>query len=207
MKESEVLSQVSLIVSKSESFAEGLEQVRILLEGVLGAQALHVELPAREPSSPKDLAARTAAELLDTLERPYRSFYVVPLRGRGKELGKLVACYADDESRGAVLERVSNFVGQQLGMLWERTCLAQNRARLEKQLAAVRQDLATRKAVQRAQGILVTRGMTSRSAKLWLSLQARHRGLSLLQMAQRVVAEDFVRRQNPEPEQEQCKIA
>jgi AmiR/NasT family two-component response regulator len=96
-----------------------------------------------------------------------------------------------------VPRRVSNYVGEQLGMLLERTRLGKDRSRLEAELAALREDLATRKAVQRAQGILVTRrGMTPASARLWISQQARRARLTRQQLAEQVVAGENAQRQN-----------
>ena len=172
MKEAEILFRISQIVSTTDSFSRAVEQIRSRLELVFGTQALALELPgaSREPR--------------------LRSPATVPLRAGGRELGKLLV-------QGDVPRRVWNYVGEQLGMLLERTRLGQDRWKLEAELAALRQDLATRKAVQRAQGILVTRrGMTSASAKLWISQQARLARLTGQQVAEQVVAEENAQREN-----------
>ena len=199
MQETEVLFQVSQIVSATDSFASAVEQIRSLLELALGAQALTLlgtsDLPDRA-SSKGDVVTPHVEEFLESLDLPYRSLYSVPLRAGGKELGKLIACYASPEFHADAPRRVSNYVGEQLGMLLERTRLGKDRSRLEAELAALREDLATRKAVQRAQGILVTRrGMTPASAKLWISQQARLGRFTAQQVAEQVVAGENAQRQ------------
>lgn len=141
MQESEILFQVSQIVSWSDSFREAVKQVHSLLGRVLGAQE------------------------------------------DGGELG--------------LPQRVWNYVGEQLGMLQQRTRLSQERMRLEAELATLREDLATRKAVQRAMGILGTRrGMTPASAKLWISEQSRQTRQSAKRVAEQVVAMENAQRRS-----------
>jgi hypothetical protein len=172
MQENEILFQVSQIVSATDSFSGAVAQIRCLIEAV-GAKALTLDLPglASPPS-----------------EMPSSSFHAAPLRASGRELGKLLV-------QADLPHRVSNYVGEQLGMLLERTHLSQDQARLEAELAGLREDLATRKAVQRAQGILVMRrGITPASARRWISQQAHQTGSTVLEVAEQVVAVENARR-------------
>jgi hypothetical protein len=172
MQEAEILFRISQIVSTTDNFSRAVEQIRSLLELVLGAQALRLELSGT------------------SLEPRLRSPTTAPLRAGGIELGKLLV-------QGAVPRRVCNYLGEQLGMLLERTRLGRNQSRLEAELAALREDLATRKTVQRAQGILVTRrGLTPASAKLWMSQQARLARLTVQQVAEQVIAGENAQREN-----------
>jgi hypothetical protein len=171
MQENVILFQVSQIVSATNSFTRALEQVRSLFEEVWGAQAYTV---------------LEATEFEETL---YGAFYAAPLRAGGRHLGKLLV-------EADVPQRVCNYVGQQLGMLLERNHLSKHQARLEAELTVLRDDLATRKAVQRAQGILVTRrGMTPAAAKLWISQQVRNTRYSARQIAEQVVAAETAQRE------------
>jgi AmiR/NasT family two-component response regulator len=93
-------------------------------------------------------------------------------------------------------------------MLLERIQLANQRTRLEAALSSLRADLATRKLVQRAQGILVARQhVTPAAAKLWLSQQARQARLSVPQFAARVVAMENAQRERPFIRSRQRRIA
>src|ERR1700722_4863931 len=155
MHENEILSQISQIVSTTNNFPGAVDKIRCLLD-------LTIDLPGR--ASPAETSERT--------------LYAAPLRAGGKELGKLLV-------QADLPQRVSNYVGEQLGMLLERTHLSNAQARLEAELATLREDLATRKAVQRAQGILVLRrGITPASARRWISQQARQTGSTVLEVAQ-----------------------
>jgi len=166
MQENEILFQVSQIVSDADSFSLAVTRIRSQL-------ALTIYLP------------RLVSPPVQTLSG---SFYAAPLRASGRELGKLLV-------QADLPHRVSNYVGEQLGMLLERTHLSQNRARLEAELAILREDLATRKAVERAQGILVTRrGITPASARRWISQQAHQAASSILEVAEQVVAMEDARR-------------
>jgi hypothetical protein len=128
-----------------------------------------------------DLSGRAA-------DAQHGSFHAAPLRASGRELGKLLV-------QADVPDRVPNYVGEQLGMLLERAQLNQEQARLEAELASLREDLATRKAVERALGILVMRrGITPASARRWISQQARQAGSTDLDVAEQVVAAENSRR-------------
>jgi len=166
MKETEIIVQVSQIVSATDSFTGAVDQIRCLIE-------LTIDVPGL--GSPP----------METLSG---SFHAAPLRASGRELGTLLV-------QAGLPDRVSNYVGEQLGMLLERTRLSEHRARLEAELAVLREDLATRKALQRAQGILVMRrGITPVSARRWISQQAQRAGCSILEVAEQVVAMEDIRR-------------
>jgi hypothetical protein len=173
MKENEILVQVSQIVSATDSFSGAVDQIRCLLD-------LTIDVPGLD--SPP-------------VETPSGSFHAAPLRASGREVGKLVV-------QAGLPDRVANYVGEQLGMLLERTRLSEHRARLEAELAALREDLATRKALQRAQGILVIRrGITPVSARRWISQQAQQAGRTILQVAEQVVAVENARRSTGQSQQ------
>jgi hypothetical protein len=166
MKENEILIQVSRLVSSTDSFSGAVERIRSVLD-------ITIDWPGL--ASP-------------AVETQRGSFYAAPLRAGGRELGQLLV-------QADLPHRVSNYVGEQLGMLLERLRLSKDQARLEAELAALREDLATRKAVQRAQGILVMRrGITPASARRWISQQARETGSSVLEVAEQVVAVENARR-------------
>lgn len=182
MTEADILIRVSEIASEAKVFAGAVEKTRSVLEETLGARAFAVELPG---------------DFFDTLDLPHRSLCSVPLRSGGRELGKVIACFPPPDFQGEALRRIMTYIGQQLGMLLERTRLVKDQAQLQDELAQLEDDLATRKIVQRAQGVLVARrGMTPAAAKLWISLQARQEEVSLREVADQVVAAENVRRQN-----------
>lgn len=195
MKENEILFQISQIAGAATSLVGAVEQIRLLLEEALGARALTIALPQRFPLR-TDLASRHAEEVLEAYTLPYRSLYSVPLRAGGQELGKLIACYASEEFHGALPQRVSQFTGEQLGMLLDRTRLCQDAMRLGGALARMREELATRKVLERAQGILTRRrGMGQAAAHLWIFQEARRSGVSVRAVAAQIIAAEIAERE------------
>ncbi len=179
MTETEVLFQISEIVNGPHSFRQALDRIALLLEREAGGRALFVDQPG----------APDAVQLLESIDQPYRSLYSVDLRDGGKTLGKLALCFASERFRGSFPQRVSEFVGEQLGMLLARTRLAEKRAELKREIAGMEADLTTRKVMQRAEGLLIARrNFTAASARQWIAQQSAKTGLSKEDIAGRIIA-------------------
>lgn len=180
MTEPELLFQISNLVNGRLSFPQAVEQIALLLKREANGKTLLIEDPDR-PSS--------AAKLLDSFDHPYRSLYSVELRDAGEVLGKATLCFASDHFQGDLPQRLADFVGEQLGMLLARTLLAERRAALKAEIAKIEDDLASRKAIQRAEGILVAkRGMAAIIARRWMEQQSQKTGLSKRDVADRIIA-------------------
>lgn len=178
MTENEVLFQISNIVNGHLSFSQAVEQIGQLLEREANAKALIIE----HPGAPDPVA------LLESFPEPYRSLYSVDLRDGGESLGKATLCFASGHFQGS-LQRLADFVGEQLGMLLVRTRLEERRFQLEGEIAKIVEDLATRKVLQRAEGILVAhRSMAPAVAKRWIAQQSQKMGLSRQDVADRIIA-------------------
>jgi hypothetical protein len=108
MHESELLFQVSQIVSATNSFTRAVDKIRSLLEQTLGARTLTVV-------GASDFTGNASLE-----ETRFQWWKASPLRAGGRELGKLLVS-------SDVPDRVSNYTGEQLGMLLERIQLAKER--------------------------------------------------------------------------------
>jgi hypothetical protein len=105
-------------------------------------------------------------------------------------LGTLIAIFALESAHGAVLKRIATFAGEQLGTMLVRICLSGTRDDLRAELAEIRDDLATRRAVQRAEGFLTTRwGIDASAAKLWMLRRVEETGLPMLAVARAVLSE------------------
>lgn len=179
MTETEVLFQISEIVNGPHFFPQALDRIALLLEREAGGRALFVDQPG----------APDAVRLLESIDLPYRSLYSVDLRDGGQTLGKLALCFASDRFQGAFPQRVSEFVGEQLGMLLARTRLAQKRAELKREIAGIEADLTTRKVMQRAEGLLIARRkFTAVAARHWIAQQSAKTGLSKEDVADRIIA-------------------
>jgi hypothetical protein len=177
MTESELLFQISNIVNGRHSFAQAIEQISSLLEREAGGKALIFN------------ETTDAVELLDSFDLPYRSLYSVSLRDGGETLGKATLCFASEHFQGDLPRRLADFVGEQLGMLLARTHLAERRAKLKREIEKIEEDLATRKVMQRAEGILIAqRGMAAIVARQWIAQQSQRTGLSKQDVADRIIA-------------------
>jgi len=180
MTENEVLFQISHIVNGRLSFAQAVEQIGLLLAREAGGKGVIVD--GAGPSI-------DAIKLLDSFDQPYRSLYNVVLRNGGGILGRATLCFAADRFQGAILQRLADFVGEQLGMLLGRTRLAERKAHLKREIEEMKEDLATRKITQRAEGILIAqRGMTAAAARRWIAQQSEKTGLSKQGVADRIIA-------------------
>jgi len=116
-------------------------------------------------------------------------FYNVQLRDGGQALGTATICFASERFHGALLQRLADFLGEQLGMLLARTRLWERQARLKREIEKMKEDLATRKVTQRAEGILIAqRGMTAAAASRWIAQQSEKTGFSKQDVADRIIA-------------------
>ena len=179
MTETELIFQISTIVNGRFSFAQATAQIGLLLERECGGKGLFID----------NEGAPDAVDLLDSFDQPYRSLYSVDLRDGGERLGKVTLCFASDHFQGALPQRLADFIGEQLGMLLARTRLAARRAQLKTEIAQIEEDLATRKVMQRAEGILIARrGMLAVAARRWIAQQSQKTGLSKQDVADRIIA-------------------
>jgi hypothetical protein len=177
MTETEILFHISNIVNGPHSFPQAVEQIALLLERGAGGSGLFLDQSA------------DVVRLLDSFDQPYRSLYSVDLRDGGVSLGKASLCFASDHFQGSLPQRLADFVGEQLGMLLARTRLAERRAQLKAEIAKIEDDLAMRKVMQRAEGILMAkRGMVALVARRWIAQQSQRTGLAKKDIADRIIA-------------------
>jgi hypothetical protein len=179
MTENEVLFEISSTVNGHHSFAQAVEKIALLLKREAHGEALFVDAPG----------APDAAKFLDSIDKPYRSLFSVNLRAGGEALGRLTLCFASDEFQGTLPQRLAEFVGEQLGMLLARTHLSEQKAQWRREIEQMEADLASRKLMQRAEGLLVSRrGMTAAAASRWMAQQSQRTGLSPQIVADRIIA-------------------
>jgi hypothetical protein len=200
MTEIQILFQISQVVSNSTNFLSAIQSLSAALERALGGRVLLIGVP-EDPSRKVHSIARDAERFLDeTAGLPYKSHHTVSLRAGGEELGKLEAFFALDWAldrlHQSMTERIANFAGQQLGMLLERIRLTKERRNLLKQFLEVKEILATRIALQRAEGVLVERwGLDLPVARLWIVGEVVQAGLSPREVANKVLETERLRRE------------
>jgi len=122
---------------------------------------------------------------LNSFDQPPRSLYSVDLRDGRETLATLR--FASHQFP----QRLADFIGEQLGMLLARTRLAERCAQLRREIEKIEEDLANRKVMQRAEGILIAkRGMALPVARRWIALQSQKTGLRKRDIADRIIAYD-----------------
>jgi hypothetical protein len=183
LNEKQLLISISRLISTPGSLAEAIRQIHALLERDLGGQMLFIVQPDAEVLG--DPAIDSQAKHV---------VHSVSLRASGKALGTLTVIFATASAHdSSALTRIVTFIGEQLGMRMERNRLLNTRTRLIKKVAKMKQHLAVRKAVQRAEGILVARwGLDLSAASLWILRQAECTGRSILEVAMKVCDERIV---------------
>jgi hypothetical protein len=188
LNEKQLLISISRLNSTSGSLADAIRQIQALLERDLGGQALLIVQPNSETLG--DPAIESQANHM---------VHSVSLRASGKALGTLTVILATPCTHdSSALKRIVAFIGGQLGMRMERNRLLNTRTRLIKKVAKMKEHLAVRKAVQRAEGILVARwGLDLSAASLWLLRQAECTGRSILEVAMEVCDERIVHKSKP----------
>jgi hypothetical protein len=195
VNEKELLFRISRIANQSASFGDAIEKIGDLMEQELEGKGLIVgEL---EDDVPGSIAASAEQFFEETAHLPSRALYTVALHANGEELGRLIAFFACAESNEGVRQRVANFAGEQLGIMLERLRLAKRRRQLKTEISRIKANLATRKALQRAEGILGKRGLSPETARLWLQREAEKQGLTLLEAANRLFDQEITRVQEP----------
>jgi hypothetical protein len=182
MNETEALFRISELVNGRQPFPTVVEQIELLLEKHFSGQGIFLD------------DSGESAVRLDSASQPYRSLFTVDLRDGGVSLGKATVVFASETFQGDLPRRLAEFAGEQLGMLLVRTRLAQTAAELRLDIARLHRDLAARKVLQRAEGILVARrGMLAVAARHWIEQQSAKTGLTKAAVADRIIAYDQAR--------------
>lgn len=183
-----ILQEISRVASQSRSFAAGVERVRAILEQQAGLHSLFTE--AFERGAELEISVRqNELEPLFAVEGlPYKFVYSVGLRNNGRDLGRLVLAFAYASFPGDAPRRVATFAGEQLGLLLARTRLAERREANQRKLDDLRDRLAAEKVLTRAEGLLTGRYQYSaETAKQWLAAQGRKKGLTTVEVAERLI--------------------
>jgi GAF domain-containing protein len=197
VNEKELLFRISRIANQSASFGDAIEKIGDLMEQELEGRGLIVR--ELEDDLPGSIAASAEQFFEETAHLPSRALYTIALRANGQELGRLIAFFACAESSDGLRQRVANFVGEQLGIMLERLRLAKRRRQLKTEISRIKTNLATRKALHRAEGILAKRGLPPETARLWLQREAAKRGLTQLEVANRLFDQETSRVEEPMP--------
>ena len=172
--------------------AKALGKLRMKVgEGVTGWVAEHKSFVALASHAASDARFKRFQALV---EDTYEAFLSVPLVSGGEVIGVVNVHHRQPHQHAP--EEISTlvFIGEQLGVAISRSVLEQENARLQG-------ELATRKVVERAKGILQQRhGISEEDAYLRLRNQSRRLRRPMKELAEAIILSEDLNRQGESPE-------
>jgi signal transduction protein with GAF and PtsI domain len=165
-------------------------------EGVTGWVAEH--------QSPVALASNAAADARfkifpALIEDTYEAFLSVPLVNRGKAIGVINVHHREEHEHTPDEIATISFIGEQMGSAIAKSLLEEENARLAEETAEMKRQLETRKAVERAKGILQRRqNLTEEEAYLRMRNESRRLRRPMKDLAEAIILAEELSRRDPE---------
>src|SRR5579862_1527724 len=164
-------------------------------EGVTGWVAEH--------QSPVALSSNAAADprfkmFPALVEDTYQAFLSVPVINKGGAIGEINVHHRDKHNHSADEIATLQFIGEQMGTAIAKSLLEETNARLAAETEEMKRQLETRKAVERAKGILQRRqNLTEEEAYLRLRNESRRMRRPMKELAEAIIlAEELGRRES-----------
>ena len=162
-------------------------------EGVTGWVAEH--------QSPVALAANAAADsrfkmFPALIEDTYEAFLSVPVINKGKAIGVINMHHRERHEHAVAEISTIQFIGEQMGSAIGKSLLEEENARLAAETEEMKRQLETRKAVERAKGILQRRhNLTEEEAYLRMRNESRRLRRPMKELAEAIIlAEELARK-------------
>ena len=164
-------------------------------EGVTGWVAEHQAPVALSMNAAADPRFKIFPALI---EDTYEAFLSVPLVNKGKAIGVINVHHREQHAHAANEIATIQFVGEQMGSAIARSLLEEENARLSEEAAEMKRQLETRKAVERAKGILQRRqNLTEEEAYLWMRNESRRLRRPMKDLAEAIIlAEELNRKES-----------
>jgi uroporphyrinogen-III synthase len=167
-------------------------------EGVTGWVAEHQSPVALSSNAMADSRFKIFPALI---EDTYEAFLSVPLVNKGKAIGVInVHHRAKHEHMPEEIATIS-FIGEQMGSAIAKSLLEEENARLTEETAEMKRQLETRKAVERAKGILQKRnGLSEEEAYLRMRNESRRLRRPMKDLADAIIlSEELARKESSVP--------
>jgi uroporphyrinogen-III synthase len=173
--------------------ARELDSLTIKLgEGVTGWVAQHnsvVALPRKASTDARFKSFRTLVE--DT----YEAFLAVPLVSKGEVIGVVNIHHREEHDHTPNEVALLTFVGEQMGNALAKGKLEEDNARLSEEKQEIERELATRKIVERAKGIMQrNEGLTEEEAYLKLRNESRRMRRPMKELAEAIILTEYMKR-------------
>lgn len=162
-------------------------------EGVTGWVAEHKSVVALNENASADHRFKRFPVLV---EDTYEAFASVPLVSAGRILGVINVHHRENHPHSKDELALLTFIGEQMGVAVSRAFLQTENSRLVEETEEIKRQLATRKLVERAKGILQSReGLSEEEAYLRLRNESRRLRRPMKDLAEAIIlAEDLSRR-------------
>jgi uroporphyrinogen-III synthase len=169
-------------------------------EGVTGWVAEHQSCVALATNAAADPRFKIFPALI---EDTYEAFLSVPLVNRGKAIGVINVHHREPHAHTADEVATISFIGEQMGSAIAKSLLEEENARLAEETAEMKRQLETRKAVERAKGILQRRqNLTEEEAYLRMRNESRRLRRPMKELAEAIIlAEELGRKDSTGREQ------
>jgi uroporphyrinogen-III synthase len=189
----EFVMRASLVPHKGDAGS-----VRVKMgEGVTGWVAEH--------QSPVSLASKAYTDsrfkiFPELVEDTYEAFLSVPLVNKGKAIGVINVHHRERHQHAAEEIATISFIGEQMGSAIAKSLLEEENARLAEETAEMKRQLETRKAVERAKGILQRRqNLTEEAAYLRMRNESRRLRKPMKELADAIILAEELSRAEAAP--------
>jgi two-component system, response regulator PdtaR len=174
--------------------AKDLGNLRMQMgEGVTGWVAEHQSAVALSSNAAADNRFKIFPALI---EDTYEAFLSVPLINKGKVIGVINVHHREQHEHAPDEVATISFIGEQMGSAIAKSLLEEENARLAEETAEMKRQLETRKAVERAKGILQRRhNLTEEEAYLRMRNESRRLRRPMKDLADAIIlAEELSRK-------------
>lgn len=168
-------------------------------EGVTGWVAEHQSPVALSSRASQDPRFKMFPALV---EDTYEAFLSVPLINKGGAIGVINVHHRDRHEHGVEEISTIQFIGEQMGNAISKSLLEEENVRLAAETEEMKRQLETRKAVERAKGILQRRhSLTEEEAYLRMRNESRRLRRPMKELADAIIlAEELARKDSMSPE-------
>jgi len=166
-------------------------------EGVTGWVAEHQSAVALAENAAADPRFKIFPALV---EDTYEAFLSVPVITKGKAIGVINVHHRERHEHSPDEIATIAFIGEQMGAAIAKSLLEEENARLSAETEEMKRQLETRKAVERAKGILQRRqNLTEEEAYLKMRNESRRLRRPMKELADAIILSEELTRKDPAP--------
>jgi signal transduction protein with GAF and PtsI domain len=163
-------------------------------EGVTGWVAEHQSPVALADNAAADPRFKAFSALV---EDTYQAFLSVPLINKGRAIGVVNVHHRDRHPHTPEEITTLQFIGEQMGSAIAKSLLEEENARLAEETAEMKRQLETRKAVERAKGILQKRqNLSEEEAYLRMRNESRRLRRPMKELADAIILSEELSRKD-----------